>query len=99
MDVDGDGRTAGLLLGDLLDLNGELKSVDLTDLALTVLVRTTDNLDLVLLADGEGADTVLLAQSGGEGSRQQNTSDMGRGSEVSLSGLAARARDVYNKMS
>lgn len=98
MDVDGDGGAAGLFLGDLVDLDGELESVDLADLALTALVRTADDLNLVLLADGQRAHLVLLSQGGREGSRHDDASDGGGSSEVSLAGLAARAGDVYERL-
>lgn len=53
-----DGLTVGLLAGDTLDVDEVLKTVDGGDLALTALVGTTDNGDLVVLADGKGADLV-----------------------------------------
>lgn len=50
--------TVGLLACDTLDVDEVLETVDGGDLALTALVGATDNGDLVVLADGEGADLV-----------------------------------------
>lgn len=56
--VDGerDARAVGLLADDTLDVHTPLKTVDAGDLALTALVGAADNGDLVVLADGDGAD-------------------------------------------
>ncbi len=56
--IDGDLHrgAVGLLAGDLLDVDGPLLAVDLDNLALTTLVITTDDENLVVLANGEGAD-------------------------------------------
>lgn len=56
MDAEGDGLSGGLVAGDTLDVDHVLETVDGGDLALTALVAATDNGDLVLLADGDGAD-------------------------------------------
>ena len=48
--------TVGLLAGDTLDVDEVLETVDGSDLALLALVGTTDNGDLVILADGESAN-------------------------------------------
>lgn len=56
--VDGEGHrgTVGLLTDHALDVYDPLLAVDLGDLALTALVGATDNEDLVVLVDGDGAD-------------------------------------------
>lgn len=46
----------GLFAGDTLDVDEVLETVDGSDLALLALVGTTDNGDLVILADGKSAD-------------------------------------------
>lgn len=46
----------GLLAGDALDVHDVLETVDGGDLALTTLVAATDDGDLVVLADRDGAD-------------------------------------------
>lgn len=56
VDADGDGGTGGLVAGDALDVDDVLEAVDGSDLALLVLVGAADNGDLVVLADGDGAD-------------------------------------------
>lgn len=94
VDVDWDGSTVGLLLGQLVNLDGKLQSVDRGDLTLLALLGTTDNQDLVLLSDWESLDLVLLLQLLGQWSRQEFTSDGRWGSEVSLSGLASGAGNV-----
>jgi hypothetical protein len=61
-DAEGNRLAVGLLAGDTLDVDDPLETVDGCDLALTALVAATDNGDLVVLADGDGADLF-----GGEG--------------------------------
>ena len=56
MDADGDTLTVGLFADDSLDVDSPLKTVDTGDLALTTLVRSTDNRNLVVLADGDSTD-------------------------------------------
>lgn len=56
VDAERDGLAGGLLAGDTLNVDHVLETVDGGDLALLVLVGATDNLDLVILADGDGAD-------------------------------------------
>lgn len=61
MDADGDGGTGGLVAGDALDVDDVLEAVDGSDLALLVLVGAADNGDLVVLADGDGADLLNVS--------------------------------------
>lgn len=63
MDAQRDGLAGGLLAGDTLDVDHVLETVDGGDLALLVLVAAADNLDLVVLADGDAADLLLGAKS------------------------------------
>lgn len=56
MDTDRDALTVGLLTDDTLDMDSPLETVDAGYLALAALVGATDNCDLIILADGEGAD-------------------------------------------
>lgn len=56
MDGEGHRGTVGLLTDHTLDVDDPLLAVDLGDLALTALVGATDNEDLVVLVDGDGAD-------------------------------------------
>lgn len=94
VNVDWDRSTRGLLLGQLLELDGELQSVDRADLALRALLGTSDNDNLVLLSDWQRRDVVLLLQLLGQRSRHQHSSGGRRGGEVSLSSFGARRRDV-----
>jgi hypothetical protein len=55
-DADGDGLAVGLLAGDALNVNDVLEAVHRGDLALTALVGAALDDDLVVLADGDGAD-------------------------------------------
>ena len=94
VDADVDGGAIDLLAGDALDVDDPLAAVDLHHLALAALVCPADYLNLVVLADGDGADVVLVAEVGGEGCAHQHTADAGGGREVSLPALAPRARDA-----
>ena len=56
MDAEGNALAVGLLADNTVDVDDPLETVDAGDLALTALVGATDNGDLVVLADGDGAD-------------------------------------------
>lgn len=99
VDVDWDGSTAGLLLGQLVDLDGELQSVDGGDLTLLALLGASDNQDLVVLSDRQGLDVVLGAQLLGQRSGHQDTTLRGWGGEVSLSGLSSVGGHVCRRVS
>ena len=60
VDAQWDGLAGGLLADDALDVDDILEAVDGGDLSLTALVGATDNGDLIILADWDGADLVLL---------------------------------------
>lgn len=51
-----DGLSRGLLLDNTLDVDNVFETVDGGDLSLTALVRSTDNGNLVVLSDWDGAD-------------------------------------------
>lgn len=55
-DADGDRLAVGLFAGDALNVHDVLETVDGCDLALAALVGTALDDDLVVLADGNGAD-------------------------------------------
>lgn len=55
VDTDRDGGTVDLLAGDAVDVDNPLLTVDLDDLTLTALEGTTNNHDLVILANRDGA--------------------------------------------
>lgn len=95
VDVDWDGSTVGLLLGQLVNLDGEFQSVNRRDLTLLALLGTTDNKNLVLLSDWKSLDLVLLLELLGEWSRKEFSSDRRWGGEVSLSGLRSGGGNVY----
>ena len=59
-DTDGNALAVGLLAGDALDVNHVLEAVAGGDLALTALVGATLDDNLVVLAERDGADVVLL---------------------------------------
>lgn len=61
-DADGDALTVGLLAGDALDVNHVLETVAGGDLALTALVAATLDDNLVVLAERDGTDVVLLTE-------------------------------------
>lgn len=56
MEAQGNALAVGLLAGDTLNVDNVFETVDGGDLALTALVGTTDNGNLVILADGDAAD-------------------------------------------
>jgi hypothetical protein len=56
VNAQGNGLAGGLVAGDTLDVDDVLETVDGGDLALAALVGATDDGDLVVLADGDGAD-------------------------------------------
>lgn len=56
VEAERDGLARGLVAGDTLNVDHVLETVDGGDLTLTALVGATDNGDLVVLADGDGAD-------------------------------------------
>lgn len=59
VDAQGHGLAGGLVAGDALDVDDVLEAVDGGDLALGALVGAADDGDLVVLADGDGADLVI----------------------------------------
>jgi hypothetical protein len=93
VDAERDALAAGLVAGDTLDVDNVFKAVDGGDLALAALVAATDDGDLVILADGNAANVVLLTQLLAEGSAHDDTA-LARGSlEVSGTALAAGRGD------
>jgi hypothetical protein len=60
VDAEGDAGSGCLVAGDALDMNDILEAVDRGHLALLVLVRAADDLDLIILADGDAADLDIL---------------------------------------
>jgi hypothetical protein len=93
--VDGQlvGSAVGLVLGQLVDVDHPLLTVHLDHLPLAALPSTTDNDDLIVLADGEGTDAPLLAQVLREGGGHDSLPDVGGCGEVGSSLLSARAGD------
>lgn len=94
VDAEGYGLARGLVAGDALDVDDIFQTVDGGDLALGALVGAADNGDLVVLADGDGADVVLLTKLLREGSAHDDTALAGGGLEVGGTALAAGSRDV-----
>ena len=94
VDADGDSGTVGTLGGDLVEVDDILLTVDSSDLALLSGVAATDNDDLVVLADGETTDVVLVTELLGERSRHDDSSNMRRSSEVSFARLSAIGSNV-----
>ena len=58
VDADGSRRAVGLVPLDTVDVDDPLLAVDLGDLALTTLVLSAHNPDLVVLANRDGADLI-----------------------------------------
>lgn len=55
-DTEGNALAVALVADNTLNVDNPLETVDGGDLALTTLVGATDDGDLVVLADGDGAD-------------------------------------------
>lgn len=86
----GDSRAISLLTLHPLDVDDTFLSVPLDSLAdLLTFVVSSNPLDLVVLADGHGADVVLLPQLLGEWRRRDLPAPVGRGTEVPFAVSAA----------
>ena len=88
-DTDGDGGAVGLLSGDVGNVDDKLFSVAGGDLALAGLVHAAGDEDLVVLADGHGADAVTGLELLGEVGRHELSPGLRVGREVSLARLAS----------
>ena len=66
VDADGNGGTVGLLAVDTLNVDDPLAAVDLDNLALATLEGATDDHDLVVLADGDGAGLEVTNKEKGQ---------------------------------
>ena len=83
--------TVLLLLNDFLNVNASASAVDGLNLTLGLLLVADHNLDLIALADGEGADIVLVDKILGEPAAHHDSTDTAGGGEIGLSGLSALA--------
>lgn len=92
-DANIDGGAVGLLASDPLDVDDELLTEAGSDLTLTGLVHAAGDHDLVILADGHGADAVTGLELLREVGRHQSTAGLGVGREVGLARLAPRRRN------
>jgi hypothetical protein len=88
------GGAVHLLAGDPLDVDDPAAAVHLHHLPLTALVGAAHDLHLVVLADRDGAHVVLVAELRRQPGGHENAADGGRGREVRLAALPARARDA-----
>jgi hypothetical protein len=95
VDPDVDGGPVHLLPRDALDVDHPPAAVDLHHLPLAALVAPPHHLHLVVLADGDGADVVLVAELGGEGGGHEDAADGGRRREVRLPALPPGARHAW----
>jgi len=91
VEAEHDGGAVVLLAGDALDVDDVLLAVHGDDLSVTVLEQTTNDLNLIVLTDGQRAHVVLLAELLGQRSAHYLAAQGGMGAEVLLAGLAARA--------
>lgn len=60
VDTEGNGLSRGLLLDDTLDVDDVFETVDGGDLSLGALVGTTNDGDLIILSDWDGADLKII---------------------------------------
>lgn len=89
VDANRGSSSVALLNVDSVDVDDPLLPVDLGDLALSALVLSSDNQNLVVLPDGDGSGVVLLSELLGQGGRHELPLEAGRGREVRLARLAA----------
>ncbi len=89
VDADVDGVTLGVFDVNLVDVDDPLEAVDLGDLTFLTLELAAEDLNFVILADGEGLDVVLGAEFLAEAGGHEDTADVARGLEVSAAELAA----------
>ena len=87
-----DGGPVNLLTSDALDVNDPLATVHLSHLPLAPLVRSTNDLHLVLFPHRNRANVVLGPELRRERSAHQHPPHARRRGEVSLTALAAAAR-------
>ena len=52
----------GFVLGDFVDVDGPLLSVNLDDFSFVALSGSSKNDDLIVLSDGEGPDSVFVSE-------------------------------------
>lgn len=62
VDTEGNGLSRGLLLDDTLDVDDVFETVDGGDLSLRSLVGTTNDHNLIILSDWDGADLESFSQ-------------------------------------
>ena len=77
--------TVGLLLNDFLNVNASASAVDRVDFAFVVTEAADHDLDLVALADWDGADLVLVTELAGKVAAHHDSADAAWGGEVGLS--------------
>ena len=84
-----------LFLDDFLNVDASTSAVHSGNLTLTALEGTSEDLDGVTLAHGDGAHGVLLLKVLGKVAGHHNATDAGGGGEVSLAGLSTLAGHAY----
>jgi hypothetical protein len=90
VDTEGYGLAGSLLAGDTLNVDNIFETVNGGNFALLLLVETTDDHDLVILADGDAANVVLLAQLLAERGAHDVATNARGSTEVLLARLAPR---------
>ena len=60
MDTEWDGLTRGLLLDETLDVDNILEAVDGGDLSFAGFAGSTDNENLIILPDWDGANLIIM---------------------------------------
>lgn len=90
VDAKRNGLTAALLSLNTGDMNNIFETVDGSDLALATLVGATDDGDLIILSDWNGADIVLLTELLAQRRAHDSTPNAGRGIKMSLARLSPR---------
>ena len=92
MNANMNGGTVGLFTLNALDVHNKFASVTFEDLSgLLSLVVTSGDHDLIVLADRNAANVVFFSQLFAQRRAHDLSSDVRRGSEVTLSILSSRA--------
>lgn len=94
VDTNGDGGTVDLLAVKTVNVDDPLAAVDLDNTALTALVGTAGDDNLVLGPDRQRPDVVLFPELLGQRSRHDLLTQVGRSREVQLPAGAAGGGDV-----
>ena len=93
VDGDTDGGAVGPVLGQLLNVEAPLLTVDLGDLALGIFGAAANDSDLVVASNGHRLDAILLTEFARQVGAQELVTEVGGGRKVSHSAFSSRCGD------